>query len=219
MSEGELNLVLFGAPGSGKGTQASLLQEWYLIPHLSTGDILRQEVAEGTSLGREAKAYMERGDLVPDQLIADMVREALRRPETQPGFILDGFPRTVAQAQRLDRILAELHRALDRVIYLDVPKEELVRRLASRRVCPKCGASYYVMTGGQRRPRCERDGAALFRRPDDAPASVRRRLTVYFTSTLPVLAYYREQNLVAEVDGNGNVNEVAQRVSLVLAPD
>ena len=216
MSEGELNLVLFGAPGSGKGTQASLLQEWYVIPHLSTGDILRQEVAEGSSLGRQAKAYMERGDLVPDQLLADMVALKLRQPEAEPGFLLDGYPRTVPQAETLDAILAALRRTLDHVIYLDVPREELVRRLAARRVCPACGASYYVTVGRSQRPRCERDGALLYRRPDDAPASVRRRLRVYFTSTLPVLAYYRERNLVADVDGNGSIQEIGRRISHLL---
>ena len=218
MSEGELNLVLFGAPGSGKGTQAALLEEWYVIPHLSTGDILRQEVAEGSELGRQAKAYMERGDLVPDALIAGMVGSKLADSETERGFLLDGFPRTVPQATVLESTMDGLGRVLDRVIYLDVPEEELVSRLAARRVCPQCGASYYVSAGSDDGARCERDGAVLYRRPDDAPESVRRRLSVYFTSTLPVLQYYRERELVAEVDAKGTVQEVAQRIVRVLSP-
>lgn len=205
-----MRLVLMGPPGAGKGTQGERLAEAYGVPRYATGDMLRAARREGTEMGREAARYMDAGELVPDEVILGIVREALGRPEASDGFVLDGFPRTLPQARGLDAILEERGEALDRVVYLDVPEEELVRRLSSRRVCDECGA---VTREGEAGGPCSACGGELVQREDDRPGTVRRRLQVYWEQTEPVLHRYRTSDVpVDEVDGTGSVEEVTDRL-------
>lgn len=207
-----MRLVLMGPPGAGKGTQGERLAEEHGVPRYATGDMLRAARREGTEMGRQAAEYMDAGELVPDEVILGIVREALDRPEAAGGFILDGFPRTLAQARGLDAILAGRGESLDRVVYLDVPKEELVRRLSSRRVCSDCGAVTREGETGDACPAAD-CGGELVQREDDRPETVRRRLQVYREQTRPVLAWYRASDVpVEEVDGTGSVREVAVRL-------
>ncbi len=201
-----------GPPGAGKGTQGERLAEEHGVPRYATGDMLRAARREGTEMGRRAAEYMDAGELVPDEVILGIVREALDRPEAAGGYILDGFPRTLAQARGLDAILAGRGDSLDRVVYLDVPEEELVRRLSSRRVCADCGAVTRDAEAGDACPAADCDGE-LVQREDDRPETVRRRLQVYREQTRPVLEWYRASDVpVEEVDGTGSVREVAGRL-------
>jgi adenylate kinase len=210
-----MRVILFGPPGAGKGTIAGVLTEKLSIPHIATGDMLREEVREGTELGRKAQGYMEAGDLVPDDLIVEMTRGRLAQADAQRGFILDGFPRTVAQAQALEQMLGG---EPDVVIDLQVPEEELVRRLSGRRVCPKCGAIYQVDTMPPRQPGiCDRCGSKLIQRSDDTPEAVRNRLQVYRRQSEPVLGYYRERGLLRSVDGTLGSTAVAEEVAAELS--
>ncbi len=221
--------MLYGAPGSGKGTQAEILCERFGIPHIATGDILRAEVRSGSQLGKRAKAIMDTGALVPDEVVIDIVRARLQRPDCAEGFILDGFPRTLAQAEGLDRVLRDLGSSIDRIIYLRVDQDELVARLADRWICPTCGRTYSLREnppgslGGPRETElaefrgakgltCADDGIKLIQRDDDKPEAVRKRIQVYEQETLPVLDHYRSTGLVREVDGKGEVPEVTERV-------
>lgn len=197
-----MRLVLLGAPGSGKGTQANYLVRDLAIPHISTGDILREAAKNGTPLGLQAKTFMERGALVPDGLMLDLVRERLSQPDAARGFLLDGFPRTVAQADGLDRIMADAGARLDRVISLDVDPGELVRRLTARWSCPKCGAIYNLISQPpQQAGVCDACGTALEQRKDDRRETVDNRLQVYATQTAPLIEYYAERGLLLTVDG------------------
>lgn len=199
-----------GPPGAGKGTQGARLAEREGIPRYATGDMLRAARRQGTELGREARRYMDAGELVPDQVILGIVREALEKPEARDGFVLDGFPRTVEQAEGLERILDELGTSLDSVVYLEVPEEELVRRLTARRVCGACGHVTRVDVAGDVCPAC---GGELEQREDDRPATVRRRLEVYREQTEPVLQWYRSSEVpVLEIGGTGTVREVQERL-------
>jgi len=200
-----------GPPGAGKGTQGERLARDADVPRYATGDMLRQARREETDLGRQAARYMDAGELVPDRLILDIVTGALSRPEAERGFILDGFPRTVDQAEGLDEILDGMDADLDAVIYLDVPEEELVRRLSSRRVCGECGAATRV--DGNEPDGCPECGGELDQRPDDRPETVRRRLEVYRDETEPVLEWYRRSEVPVEtVEGTGSIPEVARRL-------
>jgi adenylate kinase len=195
-------VILLGPPGAGKGTQAQALEKRWGVPRISTGDMLRQAVRDGTELGRRAQGYMNAGEYVPDSLILEMMQQRLAQGDAARGFVLDGFPRTVAQAEGLDRILADAGVTLDAVVDLEVPEEELVRRLSGRLVCPKCEAIYQAAT----RPpkvagRCDRCGAELVQREDDRPEAVRRRLQVYRRETEPLQRYYRERELLHPLDG------------------
>jgi adenylate kinase len=213
-----VNLMLIGAPASGKGTQAALLVEHLDIPSIATGNILRTELVQRTELGLRAEPYMQRGELVPDALMIDIIRQRLRSCGRRDGFLLDGFPRTVAQARALDASVASMAIRFDRVLYLDVPEGELIRRITSRLTCPACGRSY-VRDRDQPRPlTCESDGLDLVVRDDDRPMTAQRRIAVYLRNTLPVLDHYRNQGLVASVDGTGSVAEVFQRVLQSLRP-
>lgn len=204
-----MKLILFGAPGSGKGTQAKLAGQELGVPHISTGDILRQSVKEGTPLGLKAKSFMDSGALVPDDLMLDLIRERLGRPDASRGFLLDGFPRTVAQAEGLDRLLAGLGMKIDAVISLEVDAEELVLRLTSRRMCPKCGAIYNQISQPPRAEGiCDACGSALEQRADDRRSTVENRLAVYREQTSPVMDYYRSQGLLKPVDGSKSPEEV-----------
>jgi adenylate kinase len=207
-----VNLLLFGPPACGKGTQADLLSERLGIPQVATGNILRAELASRSQLGLEAKAFMEHGDLVPDGLMIEIIRERLGRPDCQHGFLLDGFPRTVGQAQALEELVSSLGLQFDRVLYLTAPNDELVRRISGRLTCPLCGRSYFFDPERPRPDHCEGDGGLLFVRDDDRPETARNRIAVYMTNTLPVLDFYRPRGLVSEVDGRGSVVEVAQRL-------
>jgi adenylate kinase len=204
-----MKLILFGAPGSGKGTQAKMAGQELGVPHISTGDILRQSVKDGTPLGLKAKSFMDSGALVPDDLMLDLIRERLGRPDAAKGFLLDGFPRTVAQAEGLDRLLSGLGMKIDAVISLEVDTEELVRRLTSRRMCPKCGAIYNLISQPPRAEGiCDACGSALEQRADDRRSTVENRLAVYREQTSPVMDYYRSQGLLAPVDGSKSPEEV-----------
>ena len=204
---------MFGAPGSGKGTQCALLREKQAILHLSTGDMLRSELAAGSELGRLARDYMDRGDLVPDQVILDMVESSLERSEASAGFVLDGFPRTVEQAQALDKTLAARVRPLDAVICLKIPTLALVRRLAARRICPACGRISSVPPTDDERVACQSDGTVLVRRADDDPDAVRHRLDVHLRLTAPVLDYYADRRMVIKIDASLPVPEVHSRIN------
>jgi adenylate kinase len=207
-----VNLLLLGAPASGKGTQADLLAARLDIPAIATGNILRAEVAERTELGLRAQAYMQRGDLVPDALMIDIIRERLRERDRRDGFLLDGFPRTVPQARALDALAASMATGFDRVLYLNVPEAELIRRITTRLTCPGCGRSYGFEPDQPRLLACEADGRDLIVRADDRPETAQRRIAVYLEKTLPVLDHYRKQGLVAEIEGMGSVEDVSRRM-------
>ena len=198
-----MNIVLLGAPGAGKGTQAAKLVEEFATPHISTGDILRAAVKNQTELGKKAKGYMDAGDLVPDSLIIDLMDERLREPDCEKGFILDGFPRTTAQAVALDDMLVRLERPLDAALLVDVDPEVIIKRLTERRCCKECG---YIGTAAD--ATCPKCGGEMYQRDDDNEATVRNRLDVYAKSTSPLIDYYKGKGLLKGVDGDRPVDTV-----------
>jgi adenylate kinase len=208
-----VRLVFLGPPGAGKGTQArELAQEWG-VPQIATGDMLREAVAAGTPLGREARRYMDQGALVPDDVIVGLIGERLAQPDAKKGFVFDGFPRTIPQAEALERLLADRGTDLDRAIYFDVPEAELVRRLTGRRVCRSCQTPYHVVSAPPAREGiCDRCGGPLYQRDDDSEATVRNRLGVYRAQTAPLLDYYRQRGMLSGVSGEGSIEAV--RVSV-----
>lgn len=224
-----MNLILLGAPGAGKGTQGALIAERYGVARISTGDLLRSAVRRDTELGRKAKAFMEAGELVPDALILDLVRELLSgegpvdevggADAVRRGFVFDGFPRTIPQAQGLDRLLAEFDRPLDGVVVIEVPDDVIVRRISGRRSCPRCGAVYNIYSEPPRQEGvCDACGTELTQRADDRPETVKRRLEVYREQTEPLIAYYRESGTpVHVVEGDKPVAEVQEEVAEALA--
>ncbi len=199
-----MNIVLLGAPGAGKGTQAAKLVEQEGLCHISTGDILRAAVKNQTELGKKAKEYMDAGELVPDELIIDLMRERIQQPDTERGVILDGFPRTTTQAVALDGMLSELGRPLDAALLIDVDPEVIVKRLSSRRMCKSCGAIGTVSDG----PTCKACGGEMYQRDDDNEKTVRNRLDVYEKSTSPLIDYYHGCDLLKTVDGDRDPDEV-----------
>jgi len=212
-----VNLLLFGPPGSGKGTQADFLTRDYGIPQISTGDILRDDVKRGTELGMKAKEYMNRGELVPDEVMVDMIRERITRPDCSGGFLLDGFPRTVPQAEALDGMLETIGQRIDRLLYLHVELEELVGRLTGRLVCPKCARSYHMVNNPPQDDRlCNVDQASLVHRDDDTEETARRRAEVFYQRTYPILDFYRQRGISVEIDGQGSIREVRERVKRAL---
>jgi adenylate kinase len=214
----ELNLVLLGPPGSGKGTQGERLQEDLRLPYYATGDILRAAVRDETELGRTAKTYMDRGDLVPDEVIVGTIAERIDSPEAADGFILDGFPRTVPQAEALDGKLSELGRSLTGVLQIDVSDEEVQRRLGGRRTCAENGHVFHVeLNPPQREGVCDLDGSELIVRDDDQPDVIRHRLETYHEKTEPLIEYYDHRSLLRRIDGAASPDEVAATVARTLA--
>ena len=202
-----MNLLLYGAPGSGKGTQANMLRSKFGIPHIATGDMLRAEIARGSELGRQAQPLLAAGGYVPDGIMIEMIRDRLRQPDCATGFILDGFPRTIPQAEALDVLMSELRRTFDRVLYLRVDTPELLRRLSGRLVCPACQRTYPPGTA-----RCLADGTRLVQREDDKKEAVQPRIEIYLHKTIPVLDHYRSEDLVSEIDGRGSIDEISGQV-------
>jgi len=206
-----IGLILLGPPGAGKGTQAERLRDTLNVPHISTGDILREAVRRQSELGLKAREYMNSGRLVPDGLVIDMVRERLAEPDAHDGFILDGFPRTVAQAEAFGTVSRQLG-VEPVVVAIEVADDVLVERLSGRRICETCGAIYHISRMSDPEARCEQCGGRLVQRPDDQPGPIRERLRVYKAQTEPLKSFYRERGLLHEVDGVGTADEVFERI-------
>ncbi|TCW36700.1 adenylate kinase [Laceyella sacchari] len=208
-----MNIVLMGLPGAGKGTQASRILEVLDIPHISTGDMFRAAVKEETPLGLEAKSYMEQGQLVPDRVTIGIVRERLGKDDCANGFLLDGFPRTVPQAEALDELTKELHRAIDFVLYIEVSEEELLKRLTGRRICRDCGASYHVVFAPPKAEGvCDRCGGELYQRADDSAETVQERLKVNLEQTRHLLHYYESTGKLHRVNGEQPIENVTEQI-------
>ena len=208
-----MRVIFLGPPGAGKGTQARFVREGYNACLLSTGDILRKAAEERTKLGKKAAAYMTGGKLVPDDLMLNMVAERLREEDCRAGFILDGFPRTIVQADGLDGVLRDLGARLDCVFFLHIPREVIIERLAERRTCKRCGSMYHPVFNPSRRPgACDQCGGELYQREDDREETIEERLRVYGSETAPLMDYYRRQGLLREIDGFGGVEEIRGRV-------
>lgn len=212
-----MRIILLGPPGAGKGTQAKDLVTKYGIPQISTGDILRKNLADKTPLGLEAKKFMDKGELVPDSVVVGIVKERLKEPDCKKGYILDGFPRTVPQAEALGAGLAEMGTPLDRVLSIEVPDEELVKRLSGRRTCRSCQAGYHVMFKAPKTEgKCDSCGGELYQRDDDKEEAIKNRLKVYQASTAPLIDYYKGKGLLRSVNGVGGMKEILDRMVAAL---
>jgi adenylate kinase len=208
-----MNIVLLGAPGSGKGTQADRLCEQINVPHIATGDLFRENLKNETELGKLAQTYMDKGQLVPDDVTVAMVRERFSRPDARRGFVLDGFPRTLAQAEALTDLLQEMGRQLDLVLYIKVSDEEIVNRLSGRIICKECQTPFHkVFNPFKSCPFNKCEGEYLYQRDDDKPETVRARLETYHSQTEPLINYYQDAGLLAEIDGEGDMAEITARV-------
>ncbi len=206
-----------GLPGAGKGTQAEKINNKYNIPHISTGDMFRLAIKEGTDLGKKAKEYMDQGNLVPDEVTIGIVKERLSKPDCNNGFLLDGFPRTIAQAEALQQLLTDLDRSIDYVLHVDVPEEKLVERLTGRRICPTCGTTYHVVYNPPKEEGiCDKDGSKLIQRDDDQPETVKKRLSVNIEQTQPLLDFYQDKGYLVKVNGDRDIDEVFQEIQSIL---
>ena len=214
-----LNIILMGPPGAGKGTQAKKIIDAFHLPHISTGDMFREAIAKGTPLGLQAKAIIESGGLVSDEITVGLVRERLSQDDCANGYLLDGFPRTIPQAEALAKMGPEIGRPVNLVVDISVPDEELVARISGRRVCPSCGASYHVGLAEMRPQKegiCDRCGNELIQRKDDNEASLKVRLENYYTSTAPLIDFYKGQGLYHHFDGRGEVNAIFAQIEALL---
>ena len=212
-----MRIIMLGAPGAGKGTQAHRICEKYHIPHISTGDIFRENIRKGTELGKTAKGYMDRGELVPDQLVCDLVTDRLSKEDAAKGFVLDGFPRTTAQAEALDASLHKLGMHIDYAIDVEVPDETIVERMGGRRTCKSCGSTFHVKYNPTRSEGvCDECGGELAMRDDDAPDTVRKRLSVYHEQTEPLIEYYRARITMRSFDGTKGMDEVFAEICSLL---
>ena len=210
-------VVILGAPGAGKGTQADILSQKIRVPHIASGDLFRRALEERTELGLLAKGYMEKGELVPDEVVTKMILERLSQPDCASGCVFDGFPRTLPQARALDEALVSQAKNIDRAIYIEVPNEELVRRLSGRWLCRKCQTPYHVTESRPEVPgRCDKCGGELYQRPDDNNETVKERIKVFLAQTIPILDYYEEQAKLTRVNGNLGVEVVAKEMMSAL---
>ena len=208
---------MLGAPGAGKGTQAKMIAEKYGVPHISTGDIFRANIKEGTELGMEAKKYMDQGQLVPDELTVRILLDRVAKDDCKNGYVLDGFPRTIPQAEVLDKALSEINDKIDYAINVDVPDENIVNRMSGRRACLKCGATYHIVYAAPKTENvCDTCGETLVLRDDDKPETVSKRLKVYHEQTQPLIDYYTEQGVLKTVDGTRSLDEVFQAIVEIL---
>lgn len=212
-----MKLVLLGAPGAGKGTQAKKLIDKYKIPQISTGDILRKAVADGTPLGKEAKSYMDKGELVPDSVVIGLVKERLGQDDCKNGYILDGFPRNTSQAETLDKVLSEMKSPLDIALSVDVSKDDLMKRLTGRRTCKSCQQMYNIhFSPPKKEGVCDKCGGELYQRDDDKEATIKNRLDVYDKATAPLIDYYGKKGILKSVEGIGKIDEIFKKVVSIL---
>lgn len=212
-----MNIILMGLPGAGKGTHASEIVKKFPIPHISTGDMFRKAIKDETDLGKEAKSYMDRGELVPDEVTVGIVKERISEDDAKKGFLLDGFPRTIDQAESLSQIMSELDREIDAVINIEVPEEELMNRLTGRRICEKCGTTYHLVFNPPKVDGiCDIDGGKLYQREDDNPETVSNRLSVNVKQSKPILEYYNNKGVLKNIDGSKDIDEVTNDVIDIL---
>ncbi len=210
-------IILLGAPGAGKGTQASVVAQKLNLVHIASGDLFRQALEQGTELGIQAKSYMERGTLVPDEITTQMILERMSAPDCENGVILDGFPRNLQQAEALDEALVQLAKTINKVVYIKVSEEELLKRLTGRWICRNCQAPYHAVDSPPRvQGKCDKCGGELYQRPDDTAQTIKKRLEVYFAETAPLIDYYARGGKLLEIDGVGSIDEVTHRIVAVL---
>ena len=212
-----MKIVMLGGPGAGKGTQAKLIAEKYNIPHISTGDIFRANIKDGTELGKKAKSYMDAGALVPDELVVDLVADRLTWDDTGHGFVLDGFPRTIPQAEALTKALADMGTSLDVALDIEVPDQVIIDRMGGRRACVSCGATYHIVNiPPKTEGKCDKCGKDLILRDDDKPETVKKRLDVYHEQTQPLIDYYKKQGILKSVDGTQDMEKVFADITDIL---
>ena len=212
-----MNLILLGPPGAGKGTQAAKIIEKYDIPHISTGDIFRANIKEGTELGKKAQTYMDKGELVPDELVVDLVVDRVAKDDAKNGYVLDGFPRTIPQAEALDKALAACGEKIDYAIDVNVPDENIISRMSGRRACTACGGTYHIVNIPPKKEGiCDACGGPLVLRADDEPETVKKRLDVYHEQTQPLIDYYTEQEILKTVDGTVSMEDVFKAITDIL---
>ena len=212
-----MKIIMLGAPGAGKGTQAKKIAEKYQIPHISTGDIFRANIKNGTELGKKAKTYMDQGLLVPDELVVDLVVDRIGQEDCTKGYVLDGFPRTIPQAEALDKALAELGQKMDFAVDVEVPDENIINRMSGRRACVGCGATYHLVYAPTKMENvCDNCGGELVLRDDDKPETVKKRLDVYHEQTQPLIEYYTNSGILKTVDGTADIGDVFAEIVGIL---